>query len=472
MAAKPKREKELVYFLGIKGVAMSALAIMARQLGFDVEGSDSEHTYSTEVRDKKFKQLGIVAYSGFDPERLKKKPDKVIVSAAYGPTNIEYKAAKSYRLNILTQSEFLGEIMQKFEGIGVSGVHGKTTTSALIAFILKEAGYSPSYSIGAPDVYGLDGCGHIGDGKYFVAEADEYRRSEDDNTPKFFDLPIKDLIISSIELDHPDIFESAEDVYEVFYKLSTKIPRDGTIIACTDWPLVRRLVSRNVDRSCLTYGFGAQAMYQIVDLKEGEQTTFSIKADEKIIGQFATTLPGKYNALNATSAIILLLKLGLTKEAIAKALLKFQGAQRRFQFLGKYNGAVIIDDYAHHPTAVAGVIEATKNRFPTKKVIVVFQPHTYSRTGKLLKEFADSLKEADKVILVNIFASAREKSGYVTIKDLVDKVRLVSPDVEYRSSLQEVAQYLKHSINETDVVLLVGAGDVYQVFKYIQEPDV
>lgn len=446
---------------------MSGLAVMAKQSGFEVSGSDEAEEFPT---DAVLERNGIAVHKGFRAENLQFKPDVVVVSAAYGANNVEYKAAKSLRLTMQTQSEALGILMEKYEGIGVAGVHGKTTTSSLLAYILKESGNSPSYMIGAPDVPGLSGNAFIGDGKYFVAEADEYRRSELSKEPKFLDLPLKHVIITSIELDHPDVYETAEDVYRAFYQLSIKIPRNGTIVACTDSPLVRRLVQRSVDRKCLTYGFGPQAEYTITGVSHTDTTTsFSIRTADGVLGEFTMLLPGRHNILNATAAIIMAVKLGVSVKAVAQALSKFKGPARRFEKLGDFNGAPIFHDYAHHPTALTYLIETAKERFPNSRLVLVFQPHTYSRTGKLLKEFAASLAVADQLILLNIFASAREKSGYVTIKDLVDEVRKLKPDAEYRSSLDDAATYIASFVSSNHVVFLVGAGDVYKIFQKLRE---
>lgn len=460
--------KKHLHFVGIMGVGMSSLALMAHELGYVVTGSDSEHTYSTESRAKLFAEKNIPVSIGFDAANLKSKP-VVVPSPAWGADNVELKEAKRLHLPIKTYSEQLGELMAEFEGIGVTGVHGKTTTSAMLAYVLQEAGYSPSYSIGAPNVVGLKANGHIGDGKYFVAEADEYRKSEQSNEPKFLDLPLKHVIITSIELDHPDVYQTAEEVYRAFYRLSIKIPRDGTIIACTDWPLVKKLVNRRVDRHCLTYGFETPSDYQLTNYQEGEETVFSLKYLDSTFGPFTLTIPGRHNALNATAVIIMAMQLGVSEAVIAKALRTFRSPARRFQLLGEYKQAVFVDDYAHHPTAITYLLESARKRFPGKRIVAVFQPHTYSRTGKLLKEFAQSLAKADKVILLNIFASAREKSGYVTIKDLIDELKPLKPDVEYRPDVEEVAKYLDGFVSGRDVVLLIGAGDVYKVYETIRQ---
>ncbi len=457
-----KTEVRSIYFVGIKGVAMAGLAVMAKELGYRVTGSDIKETFIT---DELLQRNDIPYYEGFSADNIKKeKPDVVVIGAAYGANNPEVKAVKALRVKAVTQSEMSGDIMAKYETVGVAGVHGKTTTSSMLTLILQEAGFSPSYMIGTSSIPGLPGSAHIGDGQYFVVEADEYKKSETDTTPKFLDYPIRHLIVTSIELDHPDIYPSAEHVYQVFYQLCLKIPRGGAVVANTDWPLVRRLVSRLADRSCLSYGFDPTAKYQIVDVKSGEKTYFSIKGPKESIGPIELAMPGKHNILNATAALLMARELGVNQVSIEKTLRHFTGPKRRFEYLGTLNGALFYDDYAHHPTALQFLIDAAKKRFPTKKIIVVFQPHTYSRTGRLLEEFGRSLKDADRVIILNIWASAREKSGYVTIGDLLKEIRKHRQDVEYRSSLEEVTSYLAGSVGKGDVVLLVGAGDVYKIY--------
>ena len=467
--AKSKSEKEIksIYFIGIKGMAMSGLALMAKQLGYEVNGSDVAEVFQSDqflVKNK------INFYNNFDAVHIEEvNPDIVAFSAVYGMENPEMKEAKKRRIKMLCQSEMLASFIEQFEVIGVSGVHGKTTTTSMLAFIFKDAGYSPGYMIGAPDIPGLDGSAHIGEGRYFIVEADEYKKSQDILEPKFLDYPMKNVIITSIELDHPDLYGSAEDVYQAFYKLSAKIPRDGLIVACNDWPLVRRLVTRRADRKSFTYGFKPGANYQIVDYKEGQTTDFVLKTDEENSEIITINLPGKHNALNAAASYIMAKKLGIPETSIIRALKKFEGPNRRFQILGKFKDTIVVDDFAHHPTAVASVIEAAKSKYPNKKINVVFQPHTYSRTGKFLNEFAASLSSADKVILVNIFASAREKSGYVTIKDLIIEVKKTKPDVEFRPNLEETAKYLANTLGSDDLLLLIGAGDVYKIYGLLKE---
>lgn len=463
--AKKTSSPNYYYFIGINGVAMASVAVMAKQMGLRVMGSDEDKYFPT---DAYLQHHGIKRHQGFQSEHLDDKPDVVVLGTSFGHNNPEVKTAKSRRIPILSMSEMLGQLMAGQQGIVVTGVHGKTTTTSLIASILQNAGFSPSYMIGTFDVPGLGEPGKIGSGKYFVVEGDEYKRAEEDTRPKFLDYPVEHLIITSIELDHPDLYQTQEHVYEAFYKLSMKVPRSGSIIACSDWPLVRRLVSRRADRNCLTYGFESGANYQIIQAKYGDKTEFKIRHQLETYGPYTLKLPGQHNVLNATSAIVLSKQLGISDESIRKSLAEFSGPKRRFEILGTINDAIIIDDYAHHPTALEFLLQAARQRYPQKRLVVVFQPHTYSRTGKLLKEFAESLKNSDLLILTNIFASAREKPGYVTIGDLITEIKKRRGNVEFRPSLEETAQFLKSTINKNDVVLLVGAGDIYKIYDILK----
>lgn len=461
MSARNKEPKS-IYLIGIKGVAMAGLAIMAKEKGYSVTGSDVSEEFIT---DDLLKKKDISYFNGFSASNLEKtKPDLVVIGAAHGANNPEVKAAKSLRLATITLSEMIGRLMADYDGVGVAGVHGKTTVTSMLTLIMKEAGFSPSYTIGTSNIPGLESSAHIGDGQHFIIEADEYKRSETDLRPKFFDYPMKHLIVTSIELDHPDVYPSAEHLYQVFYQLAMKIPRRGVIVANTDWPLVRRLVSRLADRNCLSYGFEKGAKYQIVDYIEGVENRFYLKTATEKIGPINVAMPGLHNMLNAAASYLMATSLGVTGSVAVKTLASFKGPKRRFEYLGQYNGTDFYDDYAHHPTALKFLINAAKKRFPGRNIVVVFQPHTYSRTSKLLAEFAQSLLGADRLVLLNIWASAREKSGFVTIRDLVKEIHRYRADVEFRTSLEEVANYLAGSVTKKDVVLLVGAGDVYKVY--------
>lgn len=453
-------ENEKIHFIGIKGVGMAALAILLKERGNKVTGSDVEETFVTE---KTLAQAGIEV-TPFDISNLKDKPDLVVVSAAYGKDNLEVKEARKKKLTIKPYSEALSAAAQDFQIIAVSGIHGKTTTTALISFILTKANLDPSFAIGAGEVANLKSPGHYGSGDYFVLEADEYRKSPDDSISKFFDLNPDIEIITSIEMDHPDIFSSEEKVYEAFYKFACRLPRNGFIVLCLDYPKARKLHRSLVDRSFETYGFREGADWQITDYNESvDLTNFMLLHQDKKIGPFELKIPGRANVLNATAAIITTMKLGLNEKLVKKYLSEFTGVKRRFEKIGQKDSIQLFDDYAHHPRSVAMTLEALKERFPDSKIWCIFQPHTYSRTKTLFSDFAKSFVTADRVIITDIYASARESNATVSGGELAQAIRKNQRQVKYIDSWEKIIGEIVDNIEGKTVVITMGAGDIYKL---------
>jgi len=462
-------KNKTIYLIGIKGVGMAALAVYFKEAGAKVYGSDTSESF---VTDKILENSNISFFSSFDGKNLKSiKPDLVIVSASYGKENPEVNVAKKRHLNVKYYSETLGEITKDKKLIAVAGVHGKTTVAAMMAHVLDKAGFSPSFIVGAGHLANFKTNAKYGEGDYFVAEADEYRKSPVDNAPKFLDLSPQIAIITSIEFDHPDVFPNIEEIYNAFYRLACRVPRNGLIVLCTDYPKARKMLHSLVDKHYQTYGFGSDADWQIIDLKEEENDSiFSLKKDAslagrdaKIYGPYKLKTIGKHNVLNATAAIITASYLEIADKVIKIAIESFLPVGRRYEIILNQNDLVIIDDYAHHPTAIKTTLEATRNRFPKSKIWCVFQPHTYSRTEKLLNEFARAFKDADKVIITDIYASAREKEGNVSGADLAFEIKKYQTGVRHISDIEKVKDFLLASVNPPAVILTIGAGDIYKL---------
>lgn len=455
------------YLIGIKGVGMTALAKYLLEDGYAVEGSDNSSHY---VTDDVLAQNKIKVYSPFDKQNLfDKKPDLVVVSAAYDESNPEVEEAKKKNLHIEYYSEVLGMITAGQKLIAVAGVHGKTTTTSLVALLLQKAEFSPSFIIGVGEVPVLGTNAHKGKGEYFVLEADEYRKSPTNFDSKFFDIEPEIAIISSIELDHPDVFESEEDIYRAFYRFACSVPRTGEIILNIDYPKSRKLAGSLADRKFETYGFSSDASWQIIDVVENSKTIFSLKHDQEIFGPYELAVPGKHNVLNATTAVILSKILKISDKILKETFLEFKGVQRRFEEVAKIDDIVIIDDYAHHPTAVSRTLEAAKAKFPKSKIWCIFQPHTFSRTQKLLKEFGSSFNESDKVIVTDIYASERELVGKVTAVDLVNEIKKNNKSVIYMHDWKKIKEYILAFAKSPIVILTIGAGDIYKLGREIAE---
>ncbi len=456
-----------VHFIGIEGVGMSALAIIAKQKGYKVTGSDDKEYPTGQTLHKH----GIEWIVGFDARNLKKKPDIVVVSAAFDDKNPEVLYAKEQKMNILPYSEFLWEIMSDFRCIAVSGIHGKTTTTSMVAFLMEKGGMDPSYFIGCKEAVDLGTNAKLGGGEFFVTEADEYKKSAEDLTSKFLDFKPEMAIITSIEMDHPDVFKTEEDVYRTFFKFACKLPRTGTIVGCIDSDRVKKLSLSLADRKFESYGFAYSADWRIVDYEVSERRQiFTIRNNNYLYGPFELEIPGKHNVLNATAAIIVCIKAGVDVEVIQKYLPEFRGAERRSQKMGQKNGVVVIDDYAHHPTAIRSTLEGMREFYPGRRIVCVFQPHTYSRTKELFDDFAQSFGLADVVLIMDIFASAREKSGRIHSRHLVVEASKYHKNVNYMGSLLEVNDFLEENLQGGDLLLVMGAGDVYKVgLEYLSE---
>lgn len=455
-----------IYMIGIKGVGMAALAIYLKQAGFEVLGSDVRDTFQTDGLLEKNK---IKVLEGFQENNLNlEKDDLVIVSAAYDDKNPEVKEAKRKHLDLMYFSEAIGKFSQQKKVIAVSGIHGKTTTTAMISFLLEEANLSPSYLIGSGNVPVLGSSAKHGNGDYFVIEADEYRKAPESTEAKFFDYHPQIAVVTSIELDHPDMYKTIDEVYDAFYKLICRIPRDGMIVACADYSKVKKLKNSLVDRSFQTYGFEEGNKWQIIDFDE-KKNIFSLKNNNHVYGPFNLSIAGKHNVLNATAAIIVANSVGVSMKSIQKHLIEFTSVQRRFQIIYNEKNITIIDDYAHHPTAIETTLETAHKSYPKSKIWAVFQPHTFSRTEALLKDFGTSFKYADKVLVMNIYGSAREPIGNITSQDLVNEIKKNRDNVRFIENESKLLEILNEEVKAPAVILTIGAGDIYKVGKKIKE---
>jgi len=419
------------YFIGIKGVGMTALAQVLKSYGIEVLGSDKEEKFFT---DEVLEKIKIKVIEKFNSSNIPSDVDLVIVSVAYynesdkdQPSNVEVKEAIKRNLPILTYAQILGMIFDQKYGIAVSGTHGKSTTAAMLGVVLEQAGLDPTVIVGTR-VLEWQSNARVGKSKYLVAEADEYRNSFSYYFPKI-------LILTSLEYDHPDFFKTFDDYKDVFRKMVKKIPQDGFIVANAQDKTVSELVK---ETQCPV------VKYNPLDIK--------------------LRFPGKHNQLNASAALEVGLKLGLKREQIEKSLANFKGTSRRFEIKGEKDGILFIDDYAHHPTEVKATLKAAKGSYPNKKIWVIFQPHTFSRTQALLDDFGQAFNYADFVIILDIYGSSREKTGKIHAKDLVKEIKKHKKDgVQYIATIKQADKYLKEHLKANQVVLTMGAGDVWRL---------
>jgi len=461
-----------IHFIGVKGVGMAPLAIIAKEAGFKVTGCDIDQEFIT---DTPLKKVGILPMIGFHRDHVE-DCDLVITTGAHGGfDNVEVIAAKQKGIPVWTQGEAVGKFMageifkRTFESVSVAGCHGKTTTTAMIATILKENKLDPSFLIGTGDIPSLGSCGHFGKGNYFVVEADEYATEPKyDKKPKFLWQKPKIGIITNIEFDHPDLYPSMESIREAFLSFANNIQENGTLIACLDDPETVKVI-KDLKKRVITYGFSKNADFYIDKVSiEPDKIFFWVNSRNAMLGEFLLNVTGEHNALNALAAIITCLELGLSLGDIKKGLLGFKGTKRRLEFIKTLtSGSLLFDDYAHHPTEIRKTLETLKKAYPNKKIACIFQPHTYSRTKSLFEQFINSFGAADAVILVDIFPSARESiDDSVSSRLLGERISRIHKNVIYIPELEDVVKYVDQKAFGRDYILItMGAGDVYEIDK-------
>ena len=445
----------MIFFVGIKGVAMANLAVFLKRMGKKVFGADTQAQFIT---DELLKNNKIKWIEDFDPKHLKKDVDLVVYSGVHGGTrNPIVVEAKKRKIKVICQAELQDELMKQFAvKIAVAGCHGKTTTSSLLVYALDRLKTRPSYLIGAPYFDGHEGANFQAK-KYFVIEADEYGVNPPyDLTPKFHKLNPDYIIGLNIDFDHPDVYRDIKETKTAFVKFFAT----RKLLLCADDKNLMSITSKFKKSRYKTYGFGESADYRIVNWRvDGEESSFEIKA----IGKFKVNLFGEKNIANAASVIVLLHRLGFKPEAVAHAILGFYGAKRRFERVYYKNNIYLYDDYAHHPNEIVSTIEAARLRFKGRRIVIIFQPHTYSRTAFLLKEFTESLSKADLTLILPIFASARETKYEfkITSNDIVNGAK--TGNLHQFKNSKELLDRLRTILRRGDVVFTMGAGDVYKL---------
>lgn len=459
-----------IYFVGIKGVGMTPLAVIAREAGCKVTGSDIAERFIT---DEVLEKAGIFPLVGFDKKNVQ-GVDLVITTGAHGGfDNEEVIAARDQNIPVMTQGEAVGVFMhgdifgKKLVGISVAGSHGKTTTTAMIATLLKASRMDPSFLVGTGDVPSLGGSGHFGKGQYFVAEADEYATEPThDKTPKLLWQHPRYGVVTNIDFDHSDMYDSIADVTEAFKKFVQNIQAGGALIVNGDDEEAQKVIKTAI-RRVITFGKNSQNDYVITKaITSGQQTFFWLESGGASLGEFRLSVIGEHNSFNATAALIAALECGIPLEEARAHLGQFTGTKRRSEYKGKTAaGALVYDDYAHHPVEIQKTLAAFRSAFPREKLIVIFQPHTYSRTKIMFEQFIHSFGQADEVVFTDIFSSQREAVDLsVSSRLLAEEAAKFHKGVLYASSLSDVVEYIdqkKHP--ETAVIITMGAGDVYKI---------
>lgn len=443
-----------IHLVGIGGVGMSGIAEVLLNLGYAVQGSDLRESAAT----ARLRRMGVKIFIGHAAGNID-QADVVVVSTAIGADNPELAAARSQRKPVVGRAEMLGELMRFRHAIAVSGSHGKTTTTSLAASVLAEAGEDPTFVIGGR-LKSADSNGRLGAGEYLVAEADESDAS-------FLHLQPMIAVVTNIDSDHLGTYGGdISRLYQAFVDFLHNLPFYGLAILCLDDPGVRAIIER-IQRPTLTYGLEDGADLRAVDIRaDGLRSHFTVlRPDGRPPLEVTLNLPGHHNVLNALAAVALAHELELDDAAVQRALAGFQGIDRRLQLTGELVFAgrrvSLIDDYGHHPTEVDATLRAVRAAWPGRRLVVVFQPHRYSRTRDLLDDFAEVLSQSDKLLVTEVYAAGEEPIAGADGRSICRAVRshgAVEP--VFVSVLEELPNRLARIIEDGDVVLTLGAGDI------------
>lgn len=458
-----------IYLVGAKGVGMTMLAQFLAAQGHKICGSDIADVFLT---DKVLRAAKIRVFSPFSPENIPSPLDLIIHSSAYNEQNnselafIKNNPARFKNVRQLPYAAALGEVFNQYYGVAVCGSHGKTTTSAWLGYVLFKAGKQPNVLVGSR-VPQFKGSSLTGKSKYFVAETDEYQ-----NKLQYFKP--QGVVLNNIDYDHPDFFKTKQAYTKVFADFVKKIPVGGFLIINNNDAESKKIkkycAGKIISYALVTGSYGTGADYLAYDLRiiNGRQV-FKLSYRGRDLGEFKISLWGEHNVCNALAVIAAARRLGVSDADLKKHLLGFKGTERRAQILGRYRGALIIDDYAHHPTEIQATLKGLRAHYPKHNLITVFHPHTFTRTKALFKDFARSFFLTDKLIILDIYGSAREKKGGVSSPKLLqeiirsNKTRLIQQETKYISTIAAAAVYLRPRLKNSDIILLLGAGDVFRL---------
>jgi UDP-N-acetylmuramate--alanine ligase len=438
---------------------MSGIAELLVNLGYEVTGSDLKRSSVTD----RLERLGIGVHEGHDARQVG-EADVVVFSSAVRPDNPEIVEARRRRIPVIPRAEMLAELMRLQYGIAVAGAHGKTTTTSMIALMLERGGLDPTAVIGGRlSAFGSNA--RLGGGDYLVAEADESDRS-------FLKLTPAIAVVTNLDHEHLDSYQSFEDLRQAFADFANKVPFYGVIVACADDPELRTLLPK-MTRRLVTYGLEwPDADYRGVDVRLGGfgarcQVTRQVGSDRPgspapavPLGELRLRVPGRHNLLNALAAVAVGEELGLAYEQIAAALEEFRGAERRFESRGEAHGVLLVDDYGHHPTEIAAVIAAAEAALG-RRIVVAFQPHRYTRTRQLIGQFGPALRGAAEIVLTDIYGAGEEPIPGVTVEALAEAIRATAgAPVHLVKSLDEVPAEVVRLARPGDVVITLGAGSI------------
>ncbi|MGO9014499.1 MAG: UDP-N-acetylmuramate--L-alanine ligase [Dissulfurispiraceae bacterium] len=441
----------VVHFVGIGGVGMSGIAEVLHNLGYEVTGSDLRETETT----YRLRNLGIKVYIGHASENID-HAHVVVISSAVSSVNPEVVEANKRYIPVIPRAEMLAELGRLKYGILVAGAHGKTTTTSLIATTLGEGGLDPTVVIGGK-LNAIGSNAKLGQGDYIVAEADESDGS-------FLKLNPTIAVITNIDREHMDFFKDMETLKSAFLAFINKIPFYGIAVVCAENRYTREIIPY-IERKALTYGLSDTADIFARNISnEGTRMSFEPVMRGLSLGNFTIPIPGLHNVLNSLAAIATAVELQIPVDSISKALKKFSGIHRRFEFKGEAKGVKVYDDYGHHPSEIAATLKAARECFANNRLIVLFQPHRFTRTRDLMDEFAVSFTDVDRLYLMDIYPAGEQPIRGITAEVLSRTIkRNATGTIHYEADRKEMVEAIVRDAAPGDVLLTLGAGDVYKL---------
>ena len=446
-----------IHFIGIGGIGMSGIAEILLTMGYAVSGSDLRGSATTE----RLAALGATIYTGHSAANAAAS-DVVVTSSAVAKDNPEVLEARARKIPVIQRAEMLAELMRLKYGIAIAGMHGKTTTTSMVAAVLAGGELDPTVVVGGR-VDAMGSNARLGRSQYLVAEADESDRS-------FLKLSPILAVVTNLDREHMDTYADMADIERVFIEFMDRVPFYGAITACADNEILRAILPR-VTRRVYTYGESADADFRLRSLRPTADchATFEVNTRGLILGPFDLHVPGRHNLLNATAAVAIGIQLGVPPEKIATGLASFRGVDRRFQLKGVQNGVTVVDDYGHHPTEIRATLQAARE-CGYGRVLVLFQPHRYTRTRDLLEDFVTAFGDADSLQVLDIYAASEQPIPGVNGEALAEKIRTASGGiVGYAGSIEEGVDRLAKDARPGDLILTLGAGNVSQAGSMLLE---
>ena len=444
-------KKYHIHFVGIGGIGMSGIAELLLNLGYEVSGSDTKTSDITE----RLKGLGGAIHTGHSAEHVS-GADVVVVSSAINAENPEVNAAHRLAIPVIPRAEMLAELMRLKYSVAVAGAHGKTSTTSIVAAVLGKGRLDPTVVIGGK-LKGIDSNAVLGMGDFIVAEADESDGS-------FLKMSPTIAVVTNIDREHLDFYKDLEDIKNVFFDFIDRIPFYGLAVLCLDNEPIQDLIPK-IKKRFTTYGMSAQADYQARNIRaQGLKTRFTLHHQGEDLGDITLNLPGIHNVYNAMASIAVGFELNIPFETIKSALETLEGVQRRMEVKGVAQGITVVDDYGHHPTEIKTTLQAVKESWPDKRIILAFQPHRYTRTRALFDEFSRAFYQSDLMVVMPIYSAGENPINGVDSSRLCEEIKAHGhKEVICIDGMESALSYLKDVLRSGDLLLTLGAGDVWKV---------